>query len=172
MTEGSASWARQFWWCGGMKVLHLTMWMMPLFSTAPVIFAHADETKTKVQLRPYDQQIVALGKQLYATNCASCHGKNLEGEPNWQTPKADLTMPAPPHNKRGHTWHHNDKLLFDLTKFGLAKYLNQPTYKTSMPFYDGALTDEDIIAVLSYIKSTWPEQVRTRHDKLNAQNGN
>jgi len=155
-----------------MKILHFAACVMSFLSTAISTSVLADETKPKIQLRPYDQQIVRLGKELYATNCASCHGKNLEGEPNWQTPKADLTMPAPPHNKRGHTWHHNDKLLFDLTKFGLAKYLNQPNYKTSMPAYDGVLTDDEIIAVLSYIKSTWPEEVRNRHDKLNAQNGN
>ncbi len=29
-----------------------------------------------------------------------------------------------------------------------------------MPAYGGTLTDEEITAVLDYIKSTWPEDIR------------
>ena len=29
---------------------------------------------------------LAMGAQLYAENCASCHGAALEGEANWRTP--------------------------------------------------------------------------------------
>ncbi|KHA54182.1 Cytochrome c family protein [Sulfitobacter geojensis] len=35
-----------------------------------------------------------------------------------------------------------------------------------MPIYDGVLTDDEIIAVLSYIKSTWPQEIRERHDEM------
>jgi cytochrome c len=27
---------------------------------------------------------ISLGKEIYATHCASCHGQDLEGEPDWQ----------------------------------------------------------------------------------------
>jgi len=37
-----------------------------------------------------------------------------------------------------------------------------------MPIYDDVLKDKEIIAVLSYIKSTWPVDVRQIHDKINA----
>ncbi len=53
-------------------------------------------------------KMVALGRTVYAEHCAECHGKNLEGEPDWRTPKADGTLPAPPHDDSGHTWHHGD----------------------------------------------------------------
>ena len=36
-----------------------------------------------------------------------------------------------------------------------------------MPVYDGILSDEEIIASLSYIKSTWPDEVIEIHDKIN-----
>ena len=36
-----------------------------------------------------------------------------------------------------------------------------------MPAYEGTLSDEQIIAVLSYIKSTWPKEIREYHDHLN-----
>jgi len=36
-----------------------------------------------------------------------------------------------------------------------------------MPGYDGVLTDAEIVAALSYIKSEWPKEIQTRHDALN-----
>ncbi|MFK5979199.1 MAG: cytochrome c [Rhizobiaceae bacterium] len=118
-------------------------------------------------LKPDEKSVVKLGNGIYQELCASCHGKNLKGQPNWQTPDADGLLPAPPHDKTGHTWHHTDALLFKLTKFGIAKIANLKDHKTSMPIYDGVLSDEEIIAVLSYIKSTWPENIRKRHDQRN-----
>lgn len=35
-----------------------------------------------------------------------------------------------------------------------------------MPIYEGFLTDDEIIAVLGYIKSTWPPDIRARHDNM------
>ena len=40
-------------------------------------------------------------------------------------------------------------------------------YKVRMPIYDDVLKDEEIIAALSNIKSTWPDDVRQIHDKIN-----
>lgn len=118
-------------------------------------------------LRPDQAQTVALGSALYLANCASCHGINLEGEPNWQTPKPDGLMPAPPHDETGHTWHHPDQLLFDITKLGVVRAANLTDYSSAMPAYEDILTDEEIIAVLSFIKSTWSDEVRERHNELN-----
>ena len=63
-------------------------------------------------------ELVALGAAVYVEHCASCHGERLEGEPNWRRRKADGTLPAPPHDATGHTWHHSDDLLFRLTRDG------------------------------------------------------
>lgn len=119
------------------------------------------------QLQPNDPAIVASGQQIYADQCAACHGVNLEGEPNWRTRKPDGLLPAPPHDETGHTWHHSDKQLFEMTKIGAAALIQDPTYQTAMPIYDDILTDAEIVAVLSYIKSTWPQHVRDHHDRLN-----
>jgi len=126
----------------------------------------SDKARGSGLLRPSDRPTVALGKKVYEANCAACHGADLEGEPNWRSTRADGTRPAPPHDETGHTWHHADKVLFELTKFGLAKFAGSDV-KTAMPAYEGKLTDEEIIAALSYIKSRWPEAVRKRHDQLN-----
>ena len=117
-------------------------------------------------LRPDDPATVKLGKTLYLANCASCHGEKLQGQENWKSRNENGRMPAPPHDKSGHTWHHADALLFELTKFGLTKIAG-PGYESDMPAFDGVLSDREIVAVLSFIKSSWPKKIRQRNDKIN-----
>ena len=120
-------------------------------------------TPARFKLRPDDATLVAAGKRNYATHCASCHGVNLEGQPNWQERGADGKLPAPPHDASGHTWHHPGGMLFAITKFGSTRITGQPS---EMPGFSGVMSDEEIIGVLSYIKSTWPPEIRERHDKI------
>ncbi len=134
-----------------------------------LFFNPVADAKPGALFSPGNAEIVALGASIYAANCASCHGANLEGQADWKSRDENGMMPAPPHDESGHTWHHTDKLLFELTKFGLAKTANLENFQTYMPVYENLLTDEEIIAVLSYIKSTWPEEIRLRHDQMNAQ---
>ena len=103
---------------------------------------------------------VARGATLYATNCASCHGVKGEGEPNWKTPNADITYPAPPHDATGHSWHHSDKLLLEIIRDGGARY-ESATFKSRMPAWGDRLTDEEIRALVAYVKTLWgPEERR------------
>ncbi len=114
-----------------------------------------------------DPQIVAMGQILYSENCAVCHGNNLEGQENWQDRDASGFMPAPPHDATGHTWHHPDTQLFEITKNGIEAYVGGG-YKSTMEAFDVLMSDEEIVAVLAYIKSTWPQRIIDRHDQLNA----
>ncbi len=123
-----------------------------------------------VRLRPDDAATVALGAEVYGAECATCHGSALEGRPDWRSPGADGLLPAPPHDATGHTWHHDDATLFALTKLGLAAMMDDAP-PSAMPAFEGVLTDAEIVAVLSYIKSTWPADVRARHDAINARAG-
>ncbi|WP_171096738.1 MULTISPECIES: cytochrome c [unclassified Ruegeria] len=133
-----------------------------------VLFILAQPSKAVGLLIPDDAELVATGQDIYADQCAACHGASLEGQPNWQMRSEDGLLPAPPHDATGHTWHHDDETLFTLTKFGLAGLMeNAPP--TGMPAYEGVLSDDEIIAVLSFIKSTWPDDIREYHDELNAQ---
>ena len=118
-----------------------------------------------VHLAPDDAAVVALGAEVYAAQCAACHGAALEGQPDWRRPGPDGLLPAPPHDETGHTWHHDDATLFALTKHGLAGLMADAP-PSGMPAYEGVLSDEEIVAVLSHIKSTWPEDVRARHDAI------
>lgn len=123
-----------------------------------------------VMLKPDDPAVAAQGASIYAAQCASCHGVDLGGQPNWRDRGPDGRLPAPPHDETGHTWHHVDAQLFALTKYGPPKQLgNGEPYYSNMPAYESVLSDEEIVAVLSYIKKSWPAEIRARHDQMNAQ---
>ena len=76
--------------------------------------------------------LVARGEVLYQQHCASCHGANLEGQPNWRERDENGMLPAPPHDMTGHTWHHSDALLFDVTKWGSTAVVGDD-YMSNMP---------------------------------------
>jgi mono/diheme cytochrome c family protein len=111
--------------------------------------------------------VVDLGHVVYAENCASCHGVALEGQANWRQRDADGYLPAPPHDETGHTWHHPDSYLFLMTKYGIEDMIGK-TYPNNMPAFKDKLTDEEILAALSYIKSTWSNRIQRQHDQINA----
>ena len=123
-----------------------------------------------IALHPDDAAKVARGEEVYVDACASCHGANLEGQANWRRRNAAGRLPAPPHDETGHTWHHPDTALFELTKFGPAALVGDG-YESDMPGYADTLSDEEILEVLSYIKSQWRDEIRSRHDRINAGGG-
>src|SRR3546814_18841451 len=70
-------------------------------------------------------------------------------------------MPAPPHDVSGHTWHHTDEQLVQITKKGASRILHG--YESDMPGFEAVLSDRDIAAVLAYINITWPAEIRAQH---------
>lgn len=115
---------------------------------------------------PGDQRQVTLGEGVYTQYCASCHGANLEGQPGWRIRKPDGRLPAPPHDATGHTWHHPDEQLFQITKSGLRPPLAPDGYKSDMAAYAGVLSDDQIWAALAFIKSKWPAEIRARQSAI------
>ena len=100
-------------------------------------------------------ETVKAGERVYAQHCAACHGAKLEGQPDWRRRLPNGRMPAPPHDESGHTWHHSDRVLFEITKNGLVPPHAPAGYESDMPAFGGKLSDEDIRAVFAYIKSHW-----------------
>ena len=120
---------------------------------------------------PYkDAGRVTEGATLYETHCAGCHGTDLAGEPDWRSPGSDGLMPAPPHDETGHTWHHPDAQLFEITKHGTAAIVGNG-YESRMAGFGEVLSDTEILSVLAYIKSTWPARVIQIHEEINGRPG-
>ncbi|MCP4357535.1 MAG: hypothetical protein GY796_05920 [Chloroflexi bacterium] len=71
-----------------------------------------------VEIVVSDPEMIALGQQVYNVQCASCHGANLEGEPNWQQSNDNGALKVPPHDETGHTCHHDDTYLIESVKLG------------------------------------------------------
>lgn len=118
---------------------------------------------------PHDAARVALGERVYVQHCASCHGARLEGQPDWRKRLANGRLPAPPHDESGHTWHHPDTMNFAMTKHGLVPPHAPPNYASDMPAFAGKLSDDEIWAVLAFIKSRWSApEVREARAQMSA----
>ena len=65
-------------------------------------------------------------------------------------------MPAPPHDESGHTWHHDDRYLIHVVRHGIVAGTDRPPdYQGNMPAFGALLSNEEVIATLSFIKSRW-----------------
>jgi mono/diheme cytochrome c family protein len=145
----------------------LALAALALAALAATLWLRPERPARMAGFLPHDDaRVTAEGASLYATHCAACHGAALEGEPDWQSPGPDGRLPAPPHDATGHTWHHPDEQLFFMTKHGVAALVGGG-YDSAMPAFEGVLTDAEILAVLAFIKSTWPDDIRAWHDELN-----
>src|SRR3954470_3566448 len=124
-------------------------------ATQPNHFANADNDK-----------LVMQGQQVYRDNCASCHGRSLEGQFLWQLADQYAHRRAPAHDATGHTWMHSDEDLFAMTKYG--RFPGVPkSVRSYMPAFEHRLTDKQILAVLAFIKARWPLGIRVSQAMLN-----
>ena len=106
-----------------------------------------------------------LGRQVYGTQCASCHGATLQGQPDWRQRLPSGRLPAPPHDETGHTWHHPDTMLCEMTKYGVQEF-GPPGYQSNMAPFEDILSDREMWAALAFIKSTWPPKIRSRQKQI------
>lgn len=127
---------------------------------------HQAVDTTEIRLQLNDPDLLNNGERIYRTHCAVCHGINLEGQKGWNIKDGQNNILAPPHDETGHTWHHSDEDLFFITKYGGA---GKAGGASAMPGYEQILSDKEIISVLSFIKSTWPVQIRLQQDQINEQ---
>lgn len=128
--------------------------------------AHADHE--------LDGRDIMRGAALYQAQCAACHGAELEGQPDWQVPGPDGVLPAPPHDETGHTWHHDNGLLFDYTRRGGEAALAArgiTGFTSGMPAFGDTLSDDEIWDILAYIRSTWSAEVQAIQAARNPAHG-
>ena len=130
-------------------ILHLTAAaVVALALTAPLPAAGVEPPE-----RWYERSRVESGGKVYAENCAVCHGARGEATPDWRRREPDGSFPPPPLNGTAHTWHHPFGILARQIKFGA------PGGGGKMPPFRGRLTDEEIIDVIAWFQSLWPDDI-------------
>lgn len=139
-----------------------------LISTLFFVVTCTTKQETYNYLDANNAELVNLGKKVYSQHCAVCHGANLEGQPNWKELGPDGRLPAPPHDESGHTWHHPDSYLIHVVKEGIIAGVDKPVgYQNNMPIFGKILSDQEIVATLSYIKSTWSPDYQEWQENTN-----
>jgi mono/diheme cytochrome c family protein len=103
--------------------------------------------------------VITAGRAIYRRSCASCHGAKGEGAPDWRQPDRRGELPAPPHDRTGHTWKHSDAMLYRLVQDGWRDPFNK-TGRLTMPAFKGQLSRDDTNAVIAYLKTLWTPQQR------------
>ncbi len=86
------------------------------------------------------------GSDLYIANCQVCHGDRNGFGGN------DV---APPHNEKGHTWHHPDAQLREWVTKGKLGFGGP-----AMPAFEDKLSEREVDAILTFFKSWWDADQR------------
>ena len=135
--------------------------MLILVSIVVLACSPSDRESALASPTPAAAVVVArAGQAIFTSTCATCHGQSGEGQPNWHIPKADGTLPPPPLNGDGHTWHHGDGFLYKVVKDG-GKWMESPSlprFKSGMPAFGEQLSHDEIVGVITYVKSLWGDK--------------
>ena len=125
--------------------------------------------ETGINVAPIPTESPNIGAVVYAQECASCHGANLEGQADWQSSNEDGSLRSPPHDETGHTWHHPDSYILNRVLNGTADLSPDLQATSNMPAYKDKLTDAEIQAVIDFIKQSWPEEIQQMQAERTAQ---
>lgn len=112
-----------------------------------------------------DAGLIARGESLFSRNCASCHGNKAVGESPRNAKggaKPGGGYWAPALNGTAHAWHHPPDGLFRIIEQG------SPAADSSMVGWGGRMSGEEIHAVLAYLQSLWPEELRLRYERAHS----
>lgn len=116
---------------------------------------------------PSDVQQVETGGKIYSENCVDCHGDKLQGPDD---PKEFGERVPPRLDSTGHASHHSDKAYFDRIVKGTRDKAGNPV-DGGMPAFGEFITHQQVWAVISYIKSRWPDEMRHKQDRMNPGHG-
>lgn len=104
--------------------------------------------------RWYSQAQVATGAQVFANNCAVCHGDSAQGTAeDWRERLDDGSFPPPPLNGSAHAWHHPRSLLIQVINEGGVAFGGK------MPGFEEALSDDEKFAAIAYFQNFWSDGI-------------
>jgi len=104
--------------------------------------------------RGYDGVMLQTGQTVFQQNCAVCHGVNAQGTvDDWQKRDVNGKMPPPPLNGTAHAWHHPLNGLVHTIRNGTVEIGG------TMPGWKDTLSDQQIVAVVAWLSSLWPDDI-------------
>ncbi|MEM7800066.1 MAG: cytochrome c, partial [Chloroflexota bacterium] len=112
---------------------------------------------------------LVIGERVYASQCGACHGVDFAGQPEWKIPNRDGTLKAPPLNEDGLLVSYSDAIIEEKIRYGAALLNDDMQRLSNMPAYDTILTDEEIDAVIAYIKAQWPPEAQEVQSQITAE---
>lgn len=150
-----------------MRLLFLTILLFLLAACSPIVDMPAATTAIPQEavptIDPSDEQL-STAQFNYQRNCAHCHGYGGEGQhPNTVERTINLGYHlVPAHDATGHTWQHPDQLIFETIKYGVQA----PTNFYAMTAFGEGLSDDEIFAIIDYMRLWWTEDQRAWQEQL------
>ncbi len=123
------------------QVLLIAVWALGVAAVVSVVvFAFSD---TGPSSTPSDPELIAAGAEVFAANCAACHGANIEGTDSGPSLLDPIYAPN----------HHADAAFFRAVRQGVVPH---HWNFGPMPPRPG-LSNEDIEAVVAFVRSKQAE---------------
>ncbi len=107
-----------------------------IFVAAGLGMWYADTRKSgtsRIHAESGEGELLQLGRSVYGTHCATCHGRDLQGHPDWH-PKGDMLFKPPPLD--GTARHRSNDELFEIIGRG----------------FSSTLTEREILATIEYLQ--------------------
>jgi mono/diheme cytochrome c family protein len=133
----------------------LRRWMLAIFAIVAVVAACARQRSSEEATQTASAQASVLranpasasdGGRVYVTNCSSCHQVNGQGVPG-----------AFPPLDRNPVVTGDASTVIIIVKLGMSgkRYIDNIEYDGTMPAWGQLLSDKDIAAVVTYIRTSW-----------------
>ncbi len=115
--------------------------------------------------RWYSTDQVALGTEVFAQNCAVCHGTSAEGTvEDWRQRLDDGSFPPPPLNGSAHAWHHPTPMLLQVINNG------GEAFGGKMPPFEDVLEDSEKLAAIAFFQSFWTDEIYAQWEQMGGNN--
>ncbi|MFT4862798.1 MAG: mono/diheme cytochrome c family protein [Pseudohongiellaceae bacterium] len=125
----------------------------------------SEKTMQTLPSRWYSAAQVAQGQQVFAANCASCHGEFAQGlVEDWKAKLADGAFPPPPLDGSAHAWHHPLSVLMGVINDGGV------ALGGNMPGFQSTLTEQEKLAVIAFFQNYWSDEIYSNWLKMGGDN--
>ena len=137
-----------------------------LLLTTGILSSCKEEQLTSVDGdRWYGDSQLARGAEVFAVNCAQCHGSEAQGlVADWRQKQEDGSFPPPPLNGSAHAWHHPQSVLMQVIDNGGAAFGGK------MPAFATVLEQAEKLSAIAYFQSFWSDEIYQQWEDMGGNN--